>query len=124
MTRWADLARQSGQTHGFQPVYVERQCTKPLFLALTEVPLPPALTRLGGPELPTFRELIPPAMPGVHSTAVRLIVNVPFPIASAMGIWALICCKNLALAILHNNMINPGPGRIRSKNLRNDNGRV
>jgi len=112
MTRMGPILPVIGANTRFQPVYVE-DVAQAAVLGVTGAAAP-GVYELGGPEVATFRELMQHMLGVIHRR--RLIVNVPFPIASLMG-FGFDLLQKLSLGILHNHMIT----RDQVKNLRNDN---
>jgi uncharacterized protein YbjT (DUF2867 family) len=112
MTRMGPILPVIGANTRFQPVYVE-DVAQAAVLGVTGAAAP-GVYELGGPEVATFRELMQHMLGVIHRR--RLIVNVPFPIASLMG-FGFDLLQKLSLGILHNHMVT----RDQVKNLRNDN---
>lgn len=112
MTRMGPVLPVIGAKTRFQPVYVE-DVAKAAVLGVTGAAAP-GVYELGGPEVATFRALMEHMLEVVRRR--RLIVNMPFVMASAMGLGFDLLQK-ISLGILHNHMIT----RDQVKNLRNDN---
>ena len=71
-----------GATTRFQPVYVDDVAQAAVLAILGRVPS--GVFELGGPEIKTFCELMEKMLDVIRRQ--RIIVNVPFPMASAMGL--------------------------------------
>lgn len=112
MTRLGPVLPVIGADTRFQPVYVE-DVAQAAVQGVTGAAAP-GVYELGGPEVATFRELMQHMLEVVHRR--RLILNVPFFMASLMGL-GFDMLQKLSLGILHNHMIT----RDQVKNLRNDN---
>jgi NADH dehydrogenase len=95
----------------FQPVYVG-DVAQAAFVAIDEGRS--GTYELGGPDVATFRALMEKMLVVIQRR--RLIVNVPFPVASTMG-FAFDMVQALSLGLIHNGMIT----RDQVKNLRRDN---
>ncbi len=112
MTRMGPILPVIGASTRFQPVYVE-DVAQAAVLGATGAATP-GIYELGGPEVATFRALMQHMLEVVHRR--RLIVNVPFFMATLMG-FGFDMLQKFSLGILHNHMIT----RDQVKNLRKDN---
>ncbi|MCY4305200.1 MAG: complex I NDUFA9 subunit family protein [Aestuariivita sp.] len=83
MTKISHLLPIVGANTRFQPVYVDDVAKAAVFAMHGRVPS--GIYELGGPETKTFRELMEKMFEVIRQQ--RIIVNVPFPIASAMGLF-------------------------------------
>jgi NADH dehydrogenase len=99
-----------GETR-FQPVYVG-DVAQAAFRAVDDGRT--GTFELGGPDVATFRALMQKMLAVIQRR--RLIVNVPFPVASAMG-FGLDMVQAISLGLIHNGMIT----RDQVRNLRRDN---
>jgi uncharacterized protein YbjT (DUF2867 family) len=116
--RFAGMARLSpmlpmvGAKTRFQPVWVDdvAQAAETALLGQAK----PGIYELGGPEVKTFRELMQMMLAEIQRR--RLLVNVPFPIATIMG-GALDLAQFLSGGLFTNGILT----RDQVQNLRRDN---
>lgn len=81
MTRFGPILPVVGAETKFQPVYVDNVAQAAVLGAMGKAE--PGIYELGGPEVATFRELMQQMLRVIRRR--RLIVNIPFGIASVMG---------------------------------------
>ena len=81
MTRFGPILPVVGAETKFQPVYVDDVAQAAVLGAMGKAK--PGIYELGGPEVATFRELMQQMLSVIRRR--RLIVNIPFGIASVMG---------------------------------------
>ncbi|MCL3881722.1 complex I NDUFA9 subunit family protein [Marivita sp. GX14005] len=111
MTRFGPVLPVVGANTKFQPVYVD-DVAKAAQMAVNGKAAP-GIYELGGPEIQTFRELMHEMLDVIRRR--RLVMNIPFPIASVMG---------AGFDLLNKISFGLIPGAItrdQVKNLRNDN---
>lgn len=111
MARLGPILPVVGAETRFQPVYVG-DVAEAAFVVIAEGRS--GIHELGGPDVATFRALMEKMLAVIQRR--RLIVNVPFPVASAMG-FGFDMVQALSLGLIHNGMIT----RDQVKNLRRDN---
>jgi NADH dehydrogenase len=112
MTRSGYLLPVVGGATRFQPVYVDDVAKAAVKSTIGEVA--PGIYELGGPDVKTFRALMVQMLEVIRRK--RLIVNVPFWVASIMG-TVLDGIQTLSGGLLHNSLLT----RDQVRNLRNDN---
>lgn len=112
MVRFSPMLPVVGGNTRFQPVYVDDVARAAVMGVLGTAK--PGVYELGGPEIKTFRELMRQMLTVVQRR--RLILNVPFWIATVMG-TALDFLQALSLGLFHNSLITADQVR----NLRRDN---
>ena len=116
--RFAGMAQMSpilpmvGANTRFQPVYVEDVAQAAVKGVLGQAR--PGIYELGGPEVKTFRELMRDMLAVIGRR--RLMVNVPFPVAAAMG-GALDVAQFITGGLFENRLLT----RDQVRNLRRDN---
>lgn len=116
--RFASMARMGpvlpmvGAQTRFQPVYVD-DVARAAMLGVTGTAAP-GVYELGGPEVVTFRELMQ-LMLGIIRRR-RLLINVPFPLASLVG-GAFDLLQKMTLGLITNHMLT----RDQVRQLRRDN---
>ncbi|MDT8329008.1 MAG: complex I NDUFA9 subunit family protein [Roseovarius sp.] len=81
MTRFGPILPVVGDETKFQPVYVDDVAQAAVLGAMGKAE--PGIYELGGPEVATFRQLMQQMLSVIRRR--RLIVNIPFGIASVMG---------------------------------------
>ena len=111
MTRFGPVLPVVGADTRFQPVYAD-DIAKAACLAITGKATP-GIYELGGPDVNTFRELMQHMLKVIRRR--RLIVNIPFPVATLMG--ALFDLANT----ISFDLIPAAITRDQVKNLRTDN---
>jgi NADH dehydrogenase len=111
MARLGPVLPVVGAETRFQPVYVG-DVAQAAFAAIDGAHA--GVFELGGPDVATFRALMEKMLAVIQRR--RLIVNVPFPVASTMG-FAFDMVQALSLGLIHNGMIT----RDQVRNLRRDN---
>lgn len=111
MTRLGPVLPVVGADTKFQPVYVD-DIAKAAVKALNGQ-AKPGIYELGGPDVDTFRELMQQMLETIRRR--RLIVNIPFFIASIMG-FAFDLLNKLSFGLIPAQIT-----RDQVKNLRNDN---
>ncbi|AHM03423.1 NAD-dependent epimerase/dehydratase [Roseibacterium elongatum DSM 19469] len=112
MTRTGFLLPVVGASTRFQPVYVDDVAKAAVKSVKGQVE--PGIYELGGPDVKTFRELMEQMLEVIRRR--RLIVNVPFWIASIMA-GVLDTVQMLTGGLLHNALLT----RDQVRNLRRDN---
>ena len=114
--RFASMARLGpvlpvvGADTRFQPVYVDAQAA----VKGIKGEAAPGIYELGGPDVDTFRDLMRQMLAVIHRR--RLIVNVPFFVASIMG-GAFDLLQAVTLGLFRNGLIT----RDQVRNLKSDN---
>lgn len=111
MTRFGPILPVVGAETKFQPVYVD-DISKAAAMAL-EGDAKPGIYELGGPDVNTFRELMRHMLDVIRRK--RLIMNIPFPIASFMA------SVSRFLNIISLGLLPMPITKDQVKNLRNDN---
>ncbi|MGS4945492.1 complex I NDUFA9 subunit family protein [Meridianimarinicoccus sp. RP-17] len=96
----------------FQPVYVDDVAAAAVKGVLGQTA--PGVYELGGPDVMTFRDLMQLMLKVIRRR--RLVLNMPFGVASLMG-FGFDMLQKLSLGLIENNMIT----RDQVANLRNDN---
>jgi NADH dehydrogenase len=112
MTRLGPILPVVGAGTRFQPVYVGDVAQAAVRGVLGQAS--PGIYELGGPEVDTFRGLMGRMLKVIQRR--RAVVNVPFPIASAMG-FGFDMLQAVTLGLIENGMIT----RDQVRNLRRDN---
>ncbi|WP_424967187.1 complex I NDUFA9 subunit family protein [Dinoroseobacter sp. S375] len=112
MSRLGPILPVVGAETKFQPVYVD-DVAKAAVKAVTGAAAP-GIYELGGPDVSSFRDLMGQMLKVINRR--RLVLNVPFPIATVMGMGFDLLQK-LTLGLIHNGMIT----RDQVRNLANDN---
>lgn len=116
--RFASMARLGpvlpvvGADTRFQPVHVDDVAQAAVAGVTGQAR--PGVYELGGPDIRTFRELMVQMLAVIRRR--RLVVNVPFPLASLMG-WGFDMLQRATFGLLENKMIT----RDQVSNLRHDN---
>jgi NADH dehydrogenase len=112
MTRLGPILPVVGAGTRFQPVYVGDVAQAAVRGVLGQAS--PGIYELGGPEVDTFRGLMGRMLKVIQRR--RAVVNVPFPVASAMG-FGFDMLQAVTLGLIENGMIT----RDQVRNLRRDN---
>ncbi|MEM9130539.1 MAG: sugar nucleotide-binding protein, partial [Pseudomonadota bacterium] len=112
MTKLGPVLPVVGAETRFQPVYVDDVAQAAMNVLTDNVA--PGVYALGGPEVMTFRELMEQMLRIIHRR--RLIVNIPFFAASAMG-FGFDLLQTLSAGLIKNGMIT----RDQVRNLKRDN---
>lgn len=112
MTKLGPVLPVVGAETRFQPVYVDDVAQAAMKVLTDNVA--PGVYALGGPEVMTFRELMEQMLRIIHRR--RLIVNIPFFAASAMG-FGFDLLQTLSAGLIKNGMIT----RDQVRNLKRDN---
>ncbi len=112
MTRMGPILPVVGADTRFQPVYVDDVAEAAVMGVLGTAK--PGVYELGGPEVHSFRELMAEMLGVIRRR--RLIMNVPFWLASVMG-FSFDMLQKITLGLIPNGMIT----RDQVRNLRRDN---
>jgi uncharacterized protein YbjT (DUF2867 family) len=112
MSRFGPVLPVVGAATRFQPVYVDDVALAAFKAATGEAA--PGIYELGGPDIETFRALMARMLAVIQRR--RLVVNIPFWMASIMG-FAFDMLQALTLGLIENGMIT----RDQVRNLRRDN---
>lgn len=95
MTRFGPILPVVGAETKFQPVYVDDVAQAAVMGALGKAK--PGIYELGGPEAVSFRKLMQQMLSVIRRR--RLIVNIPFGIASVMG-WVMDLIQTVTLGLV------------------------
>ncbi len=112
MTRMGPILPVVGAETRFQPVYVDDVAQAAVMGV--EGTAKPGIYELGGPDIHTFRELMQQMLDVIRRR--RLILNMPFFVASIMG-WGFDLMQTVTLGLIPNGVLT----RDQVRNLRNDN---
>jgi uncharacterized protein YbjT (DUF2867 family) len=112
MARFGPVLPVVGAGTRFQPVYVDDVAQAAVKAATGQAA--PGIYELGGPDVETFRALMARMLAAIQRR--RLVVNVPFWLASVMG-FGFDMVQTLSLGLIENGMLT----RDQVRNLRRDN---
>ncbi|WP_424972648.1 complex I NDUFA9 subunit family protein [Dinoroseobacter sp. S76] len=112
MSRLGPILPVVGAETKFQPVYVD-DVAKAAVKAVSGAAAP-GIYELGGPDVSSFRALMGQMLAVINRR--RLVLNVPFPVARAMG-FGFDMVQKVTLGLIHNGMIT----RDQVRNLANEN---
>ncbi len=112
MSRMGPILPVVGASTKFQPVYVDDVAKAAVLGVKGEAA--PGIYELGGPDVETFRDLMAHMLHVIQRR--KLVLNIPFPIASLMGI-GFDLLESMTLGLVSNTMIT----RDQVRNLRRDN---